>query len=109
LLFGTFTASGLFHMFAMYAMGQGIEWKVVGFFSAQAIALLLERTWRAATGRRVDGWWGRAWSYLWVIGGGQWCVDAWHRRGLGGGMIIPPFLSVTRLILLPLLLKALKA
>ncbi|KAF8755032.1 Membrane bound O-acyl transferase family [Rhizoctonia solani] len=43
LLLGTFTASGLFHMFAMYAMGQGIEWKVVGFFSAQAIALILER------------------------------------------------------------------
>ncbi|CAE7212177.1 unnamed protein product [Rhizoctonia solani] len=108
LLLGTFTASGLFHMFAMYAMGQGIEWKVVGFFSAQAVALLLERAWRAATGRRVDGWWGRAWSYLWVIGGGQWCVDAWHRRGLGGGMVIPPFLSVTRLLFLPLLLKALK-
>ncbi|CAE6451958.1 unnamed protein product [Rhizoctonia solani] len=108
LLFGTFTASGLFHMFAMYAMGQGIEWKVVGFFSAQAIALLLERAWRATTGRRVSGWWGRAWSYLWIIGGGQWCVDAWHRRGLGGGMVIPPFLSVTRLILLPLILKTLK-
>ncbi|KAJ1303499.1 hypothetical protein OPQ81_011685 [Rhizoctonia solani] len=107
LLFGTFTASGLFHMFAMYAMGQGIEWRVVGFFSAQTVALLLERTWKATTGRRVDGWWGRAWSYLWIIGGGQWCIDAWHRRGLGGGMVIPPFLSVTRLILLPLLLKVL--
>ncbi|CAE6494394.1 unnamed protein product [Rhizoctonia solani] len=109
LLFGTFTASGMFHMFAMYAMGQGIEWRVVGFFSAQTLALLLERAWRASTGRRVDGWWGRAWSYLWVIGGGQWCVDAWHRRGLGGGMVIPPFLSVTRLILLPLLLRAVKS
>ncbi|CAE6440436.1 unnamed protein product [Rhizoctonia solani] len=109
LLFGTFTTSGLFHMFAMYAMGQGIEWKVVGFFSAQAIALVFERAWRATTGRRVDGWWGRVWSYLWVVGGGQWCVDAWHRRGLGGGMVIPPFLSVTRLIILPLLMKALKA
>jgi hypothetical protein len=73
LVLGTFTASGLFHMFAMYAMGRGIEWKVVGFFSAQAIALILERAWRATTGRRVGGWWGRVWSYLWVIGGGQWC------------------------------------
>ncbi|KAF8685652.1 Membrane bound O-acyl transferase family [Rhizoctonia solani] len=106
LLLGTFTASGLFHMFAMYAMGQGIEWKVVGFFSAQAIALILERAWRTATGRRVEGWWGRAWSYLWIVGGGQWCVDAWHRRGLGGGMVIPPSLSVTRLIILPLVLKS---
>ncbi|CAE6367420.1 unnamed protein product [Rhizoctonia solani] len=108
LILGTFTASGLFHMFAMYAMGRGIEWKVVGFFSAQAIALILERAWKNTTGRRVDGWCGRAWSYLWVVGGGQWYIDAWHRRGLGGGMVIPPFLSVTRLIILPLLLKGFK-
>lgn len=73
LVFGAFTASGLFHMLAMYAMGRGIEWRVVGFFSAQAVALAVERTWKAITGRRVDGWWGRAWAYLWVVGGGQWC------------------------------------
>lgn len=126
LVLGTFTASGLFHMLAMYAMGRGVEWKVVGFFSAQAFALALERAWRAITGRRVDGWWGRAWTYAWVVIGGQWCcerhldlpifqrntnvttVDAWHRRGLGGGMVIPPFLSPTRLFILPLLLEILK-
>ncbi|KAG9126539.1 hypothetical protein FRC07_003080 [Ceratobasidium sp. 392] len=97
LVLGAFTASGLFHMFAMYAMGRGIEWRVVTFFSAQAVGLALERVWKATTGRRVDGWWGRIWAYAWVIIGGQWCLDAWHRRGLGGGMVIPPFLSPTRL------------
>ncbi|QRV92554.1 membrane bound O-acyl transferase family protein [Ceratobasidium sp. AG-Ba] len=109
LVLGAFTASGLFHMLAMYAMGRGIEWKVVAFFSAQAFALALERSWKALTGRRVDGWWGRIWSYVWVAVGGQWCLDAWHRRGLGGGMVIPPFLSPTRLIVLPLILKLLRA
>ncbi|KAG8681337.1 hypothetical protein FRC08_015703 [Ceratobasidium sp. 394] len=108
LVLGAFAASGLFHMFAMYAMGRGIEWRVLGFFLAQAVALALERVWKATTGRRVDGWWGRIWAYAWVIIGGQWCVDAWHRRGLGGGMVIPPFLSPTRLIILPLILKMLK-
>lgn len=73
LVLGTFTASGLFHMCAMYAMGRGIEWKVVGFFSAQAVALTSERVWKAVTGRRVDGWWGRAWAYACVVIGGQWC------------------------------------
>ncbi|KAG8747186.1 hypothetical protein FRC12_014126 [Ceratobasidium sp. 428] len=75
LVFGAFTASGLFHMFAMYAMGRGVEWRVVGFFSAQAVALALERLWKATTGRRVDGWWGRIWAYAWVIIGGQWCCE----------------------------------
>ncbi|KAG8740469.1 hypothetical protein FRC10_004296 [Ceratobasidium sp. 414] len=28
LVLGVFTASGLFHMFSMYAMGRGIEWRV---------------------------------------------------------------------------------
>lgn len=75
LVLGAFTASGLFHMFAMYAMGRGIEWRVVGFFSAQAFALAFERIWKATTGRRVDGWWGRAWAYAWVVVGGQWCCE----------------------------------
>jgi hypothetical protein len=77
LVLGAFTASGLFHMCAMYAMGQGIEWKVVGFFAAQAIAMALERVWKATTGRRVGGWWGRAWAYAWVIIGGQWCCECY--------------------------------
>jgi len=29
-------------------------------------------------------------------------VDAWHRRGLMGGMIMPPALSPIRMILIPL-------
>ena len=30
-------------------------------------------------------------------------VNAWHRRGLGGGMVIPPFLSPFRIFVLPTL------
>ena len=32
-------------------------------------------------------------------------VDAWHRRGLAGGLVIPPILSPTRQLLWPLLIK----
>lgn len=28
-------------------------------------------------------------------------VNGWHRRGLGGGMVIPPYISPARWILLP--------
>lgn len=34
-------------------------------------------------------------------------VNAWHRRGLGGGMVIPPFISPTRLLLVPIVQRLL--
>lgn len=121
LLFGTFTASGLFHECAMYSMGGGYDHAVPIFFSMQAPILLLERLWRKLTGRHVGGWPGRLWVYSIVFFSAQpmsqslvirlsavysnalvlFLVDAWHRRGLGGGMVIPTIISPTRMLFLP--------
>ncbi|KAM6494377.1 hypothetical protein JOM56_010738 [Amanita muscaria] len=103
MLFGTFIASGFLHEFSMIAMDRGLDLGGFVFFATQGPVLLLERLWRKVTGRRVGGWPGRLWVYAVVFIPGQALTDSWHRRGLGGGMIIPPFLSPTRLILVPLL------
>lgn len=105
-------------------MGHGIDLlgPTVLFFGAQGPLLILERVWRAVTGRRIGGWLGIAWVWLVIVGGGQGMsqhfflpfssheahvlfisVDSWHQRGLGGGMVIFPWISPARLILLPLI------
>jgi len=101
MVFGVFLASGLFHTCAMYSPHQGFDHSTMVFFASQGFLLVFERLWRRFTGRRVGGWIGRLWVYFVLFAGGQPMMDAWHRRGLGGMMVIPPLLSPMRLIVLP--------
>jgi len=101
LVLGTFLASGLFHECTILAMGREWDSRVPLFFLVQGGSVIGERIWKKATGRRVDGLLGRLWVYFDIIIIGQPLVDAWHRRGLGGGMIIPPRLSPARFVLIP--------
>jgi len=104
MVFGTFLASGLFHELTTYTMGKGLDHRITLFFLWQAVGVVLERMWKKATGYRVQGWGGLAWVYFSIMVIGQPCVDAWHLRGLGGGsIVIPPSLSLTRIVLLPAL------
>ncbi|KAF9524276.1 hypothetical protein CPB83DRAFT_861526 [Crepidotus variabilis] len=109
MLFGMFLASGLFHECAMYAMSRGFEYHAIVFFGSQGFILLGERLWRKVVGRRVSGVIGRLWVYTVMFIGPQMMIDSWHRRGLGGGMVIPPMLSPARWIYGPLLMKLLQA
>jgi len=102
MVFGTFLASGLFHACSMYSSRRGFDYATLVFFALQGPVLMLERVWKRITGRRVGGWMGRLWVYLILFAGAQPMIDAWHRRGLGGGVIIPPALSPIRVIVLPL-------
>ncbi|KAF9013218.1 hypothetical protein BDQ17DRAFT_1296713 [Cyathus striatus] len=103
MLFGTFLASGLFHECAMYAMGRGWDHTVTLFFAIQGPLLIGEVLWKRVTNRKVEGRWGRVWVYFVMMVLGQPMVDSWHKRGLGGGMVIPPMFSPTRLLLVPVI------
>ncbi|THV00860.1 hypothetical protein K435DRAFT_431684 [Dendrothele bispora CBS 962.96] len=116
-VFGTFLASGLFHEVAVYSMfsptnGYTFSWAPIIFFTAQAPVLVLERLVSSLspsvtallTGERrkvrVGGRLGRAWVWFWMFGPvAQMMTNSWHERGLGGGMIIPPWLSPAKWIL----------
>ncbi|KAJ7675720.1 hypothetical protein DFH06DRAFT_1317873 [Mycena polygramma] len=80
MLLGTFLASGLFHEFS-------------------GPLLIGERVWRQVTGRRVGGLFGRLWVYFVMFIAAQPMINAWHVRGLGGAMVIPPMISPARLTL----------
>ncbi|KAJ7600686.1 hypothetical protein C8J56DRAFT_1157003 [Mycena floridula] len=98
MLLGTFIASGLFHELSTYAFtsGSGFDHTVTVFFASQGPILVGEKLWRKFTGRRVGGIYGRLWVYSVMFIGAQCLVDSWHKRGLGGGMIIPPLISPAR-------------
>ncbi|KLO11802.1 hypothetical protein SCHPADRAFT_830503 [Schizopora paradoxa] len=108
MVLGTFLASGLYHECAMVAMGREWDNTVPFFFALQGVCILLERAWKKLTGKRVGGWPGTLWVYFVIIVVGQPCVDSWHRRGLGGGFVIPPFISPTRLLIFPMILRILQ-
>jgi len=103
MVFGIFLASGMFHEFTTYTMGKGLDPNITLFFFWQAIGVVGERVWRKVTGHRVQGWLGLAWVYFSIMVVGQPCIDAWHLRGLGGGLVISPSLSPTRVLLWPTL------
>ncbi|KAF5385687.1 hypothetical protein D9757_005537 [Collybiopsis confluens] len=105
---GTFLASGLFHECSIYAMGRGFDPIVPLFFISQAPILILEKLWRITTGQRVRGWLGTLWVYFVMFILAQPLTDSWHRRGLGGGMVIPPFISPAKFIL-PVLIRTFNA
>ncbi|KAG1872477.1 hypothetical protein DFJ58DRAFT_903875 [Suillus subalutaceus] len=101
MLFGTFIGSGLYHEFAAYALGRGFDTIVPLFFMLQAPLLLCEKAWYKYTGHRVGGLYGRLWVYFCVIILGQPLSNSWHRRGLGGGLMVPPSLSPARQFIIP--------
>jgi len=107
MVFGTFLASGLYHTCSMYSERRGFDYSTLVFFASQGPVLMLERLWKRITGRRVGGWVGMLWVYLILFAGAQPMIDAWHRRGLGGGVVIPPLFSPMRVVVLPLVKRLL--
>lgn len=75
MLFGVFAASAVFHELSTYTIGRGFNLKTLGFFLAQAIAVLCERIWYKATGKKVQGWIGLIWVYFCVMILGQPCSE----------------------------------
>ncbi|KAK7044787.1 hypothetical protein R3P38DRAFT_2690550 [Favolaschia claudopus] len=98
MLLGTFVASGLFHECSIYTLGRGLDHTVTVFFASQGLLLIGERVWRQVTGKRVGGTIGRLWVYFVMFICAQPMTNAWHVRGLGGAMVIPPLISPTRII-----------
>ena len=75
MLFGVFTASGLYHELTTYTMGRGFDRNITLFFVWQAFATLGERVWYKTTGRKVQGWIGLFWVYFCIMIIGQPCSE----------------------------------
>ena len=87
---GAFFVSGVLHAVGLWGMGRGGEFlKVTGFFMIMAVGILLEYSWKNFTGSRVDGFFGRVWTSVWLLGWGNILVDAWSMKGLTGSVFFP--------------------
>jgi len=74
----------------MWAMGRGSDFKNVGgFFLMMGVGCILEALFNKASGAKVHGWFGWLWTTVWIVGWGNFLVDAWARRGLLGCTMIP--------------------
>ena len=90
---GAFFVSGVFHALGLLGMGQGGQGgeflKVIGFFMIMAVGILLEYSWKKFTGSRVDGFFGRVWTMVWLLGWGNIYFDAWSSKGMLGSIYFP--------------------
>ncbi|KAG8886820.1 hypothetical protein FRB98_000956 [Tulasnella sp. 332] len=90
-LMGAFIVSGVLHDIGMWGYGKGTDpWRVVGFFWLQSVGIILEGIWRKIVGRRVQGVWGRLWTWTWVMCTVHIVAEAWLQRGVGGAVNFVP-------------------
>ncbi|KIO22459.1 hypothetical protein M407DRAFT_245173 [Tulasnella calospora MUT 4182] len=97
---GVFFLSGLLHDWTIWGMGKGTDfWRIVGFFYLQGIGMCVEATFSVVTGRKIRGWWGRAWTCLFMLTTAHLVVEAWLQRGLAGGIyfVKPEYRPVLKL------------
>ncbi|GLB34466.1 putative membrane bound O-acyl transferase family protein [Lyophyllum shimeji] len=98
-LLGAFFVSAVVHNFGMWGIGRGAEFmRVGGFFVINGVGVVLEHIWRAITGYRVGGWFGRLWVYVWIVGWAHLLVEAWATKGLFGSKFLPRYLRPTTYI-----------
>jgi hypothetical protein len=89
-ILGAFFLSSVLHDWGMWAMGRGSHFGGVGgFFLMMGIGCVLEDLFKSVTGVRVQSWWGWLWTTMWIVGWGNWLVNAWARTGLLGSTIMP--------------------
>jgi len=89
-ILGAFFVSGVLHTLGLWGMGRGGEFiKVTGFFMMHGVGVLLEYSWKQLTGSRVDGFFGRVWTLVWLVGWGNFLVDAWSMKGLVSSVFYP--------------------
>ena len=87
---GAFFLSGVLHTLGLWGMDRGGEFiKVTGFFMMMGVGTLVEYSWKNITGSRVDGFLGRIWTIIWILGWGNIFVDASTTKGLVGTVFFP--------------------
>lgn len=98
---GVFLLSGLLHDWTIWGMGKGTDfWRIVGFFYLQGIGMCVEAAFGMLAGRKVRGWWGRAWTWSFMLITAHLVVEAWLQRGLAGGtyFVKPEYRPILKLL-----------
>ncbi|KAF8260329.1 hypothetical protein EI94DRAFT_1748955 [Lactarius quietus] len=81
-LFGAFGVSAMLHYIGLWGLGRGTEFSSSSFFLLMGVGAALEHVWWLATGKRVCGLWGWAWTMMWTLSWGTFLLDGWARHGM---------------------------
>ena len=91
LVLGTFILSGIIHDLCTMSLGKGPDpSKITTFFTMMGVGIVLEETYTAFFGRKVEGPAGWIWTMSWLLGWGGLLVDAWCQRGMAANRPIFP-------------------
>ncbi|KAH0833888.1 membrane bound O-acyl transferase family-domain-containing protein [Lanmaoa asiatica] len=89
-LLGAFLISGMFHVIELHSLGRGgNSVAVLGFWIMNGVGVVLERVWKATTGRPVGGVLGWMWTFGWLALWGVPAVNEWAKTGRFGGLSLP--------------------
>lgn len=61
-----------------------------GFFILSGVGCGLEVTFKKVTGRKVRGWAGRVWTWVFLLTTGRWACSSWLDSGLAGSTLGVP-------------------
>ncbi|KAG0142962.1 hypothetical protein CROQUDRAFT_661837 [Cronartium quercuum f. sp. fusiforme G11] len=82
-IIGAFSVSGFVHELALYfATSFDPTFCTTLFFASQGLGVILEACFRRLTGLRVDGWPGRVWMFIWLVGWGRPMINSWSEKGV---------------------------
>ena len=79
---GAFAVSALLHHISVWSLGNGSEFSTVGgTFLMMGLGANMELAFYKVTGRRVRGFAGWLWTFLWTVVWGTIMLDGWARLG----------------------------
>jgi len=87
---GSFLVSGILHYLGLWGMGKGSDvFGMIGYFVIMGAGVVLEGLYKKITGVHTQGWLGRTWTFLWLVGWANFLVDAWARKALISSQFFP--------------------
>lgn len=94
ILFLSFFFSGTMHTLGQYLMDPvPALLPVFALFLLSGFGCALEVMFKRITGRKVKGFWGRVWTWAWMLTTGRWAANAWFESGVGGSYLCPAYIG----------------
>ena len=89
-IMGAFTVSAIMHYIMLWGLRRGSEFTSIGgFYLLMGLGLIMEETFKQATGLQVPGWIGWSWTMLWTLVWGTFYLDGWARHGMFASDFFP--------------------
>lgn len=83
-----FILSAIYHSLGELSMKPAPDiFPLSGFFILSGVGCGLEVCFKKVTGRRVERWYGRVWTWFFLLSTGRWACSSWLDSGLAGSTL----------------------